>query len=403
MEHHNLQWQIKLVEDGHTVYTNQDISPKYLKTFDINSLSELPYRIFAEKQFKSEIATLSNNLPLSLIETFEEIIEKYKIDLVINTWPTFNSIIHQKDFGIDIISASPEAVKLETEKIFAKQFAHHCGIKIPKLLQTGEDHRELNVEALPSQFIIKPSMFWHSSKVCLDKAILEMHPEALGFAPQEFGLDYFCEEYIKGYETNISYIMSNGKWSFTFSEHCDESKAKLINGLGPTAWFTDTIIEELSPEIDKQVRDGVVEYLNQAAKLGGTYEGSITQMLGEDGKLYFIENNCRPYVNNTFPLPLGGDEYLDAFKNNPQKIGDCFTGKKFPKLVLQEGKEYPVHLHEKYGIAHPTNIEIINDKYIVNPYNTSANGVVVVFEDEINMDFVNEVEKESDFRAYWGN
>jgi hypothetical protein len=27
----------------------------------------------------------------------------------------------------------------------------------------------------------------------------------------------------------------------------------------------------------------------------------------------------------------------------------------------------------------------------------------VVFEDEINMDFVNEVEKESDFKAYWGN
>jgi hypothetical protein len=27
----------------------------------------------------------------------------------------------------------------------------------------------------------------------------------------------------------------------------------------------------------------------------------------------------------------------------------------------------------------------------------------VVFEDEINMDFVNEVEKESDFKAYWGD
>ena len=66
-------------------------------------------------------------------------------------------------------------------------------------------------------------------------------------------------------------------------------------------------------------------------------------------------------------------------------------------------REYPVHLHEKYGIPHPTNIEIIEDKYIVNPHNFSANGVVVVFEDEINMDFVNEVEKESDFKAYWGN
>ena len=62
------------------------------------------------------------------------------------------------------------------------------------------------------------------------------------------------------------------------------------------------------------VRDNVVEYLNQGAKLGGTYEGSITQMIGEDGDIYFLENNVRPYVNNTFPLPLGGNEYLDAFK-----------------------------------------------------------------------------------------
>ncbi len=118
---------------------------------------------------------------------------------------------------------------------------------------------------------------------------------------------------------------------------------------------------------------------------------------------YFIENNCRPYVQNSFPLPLGGNEYLDAFRNNPQKIGDCFVGKKFPKLVLQNGKEYPVHLHEKYGLPYPTNIEIIEDKYIVNPWNDSADGLVVVFEDEINMDFVNEVEKESDFKAYWGD
>jgi len=28
--------------------------------------------------------------------------------------------------------------------------------------------------------------------------------------------------------------------------------------------------------------------------------------------------------------------------------------------------------------------------------------VVIVFEDEINMDFINEVEKDSELRAYWG-
>ena len=96
--------------------------------------------------------------------------------------------------------------------------------------------------------------------------------------------------------------------------------------------------------------------MQASAKLGGTYEGSITQMLGEDGELYFLENNCRPYVQNTFPLPLGGNEYLDAFKNNPQKIGDCFTGKKFPKLVFQGGLENNIHFIYmiNISIAEPT-------------------------------------------------
>lgn len=401
MEHHNLQWQIKLVEDGHTVYTNQFKSKQYLKSLNINSISEITYEIYVNMK-ELDAFKITNEMPEHFVDTLEQVIEKYKIDLIINTWPGFNSIIHQKDFGVDIISANESSIKLETEKQFGKMFAKQCGIKVPKTLQTGEDYRKIDLESLPQQFIMKPSNFWHSSKVVGDKRIFDAVPIEHAFGVP-FAMDYFCEEYIKGYETNISYIMSEGQWSFTFSEHCDESKSKQVNGGGPTAWFTNTIIEQLTPEIDKQVRDNVVEYLNQAGKLGGTYEGSITQMLGEDGELYFLENNCRPYVQNTFPLPLGGNEYLDAFRNNPQKIGDCFVGRKFPKLVLQHGKEYPVHLHEKYGIAHPTNIEIIDDKYIVNPENKSADGVVVVFEDEINMDFVNEVEKESDFKAYWGN
>ena len=184
------------------------------------------------------------------------------------------------------------------------------------------------------------------------------------------------------------------------------SKAKQIHNVNPQVWYANTTISQLEPDIDKMVRDNVVEYLNQAAKLGGTYEGSITQMLGEDGELYFLENNCRPYVNNTFPIPYTGNEYLDAFRNNPKKIGDWFEGKKFPKLVLQTKNIggpvpaciYPFHLHSKYGIAEPTPIEIIDGEYIA-PWG----GLVIVFEDEINMDFVNEVEKESELRAYWGN
>ena len=108
-------------------------------------------------------------------------------------------------------------------------FAEQCGMKTPKTLQTGDDHRELHLKSLPQQFVLKPSNFWNSAKVIRDKGICEVVSiDTIMGIPT--GIGYFCEEYIKGYETNISYIMSEGDWSFTFSEHCDESKEKEVNG-----------------------------------------------------------------------------------------------------------------------------------------------------------------------------
>lgn len=410
MEHHNLHFMKRLAEDGHTVYTQQTESTNYLKSFGITSITEMPHQIWATDLVDiKDWASVGNGLPSIITERFEQVLEKYKIDLVINTWPRFNQIMHSKDWGVDFISATPDAMKLEQEKMFSNSFAKHCDIKTPKILQKGDNHRTLDVEGLPDRFVIKPSSSWQSSVIIPDKRLIEAFPihDNLFFSPHhDANYGYYCEEIIEGLETNISYIMSDGKWAFTFSESCDESRAKQIHNTNPQVWYANTIIEQLTPEVDKMVRDNVVEYLNQAAKLGGTYEGSITQMLGEDGELYFLENNCRPYVNNTYPIPFTGSEYLDAFRNNPKKIGDWFEGRKFPKLVLQgpnigksnEVCEYPLHLHTKYNIAEPTPIEIKDDKYLA-----IKGGVVVVFEDEINMDFVNEVEKESELRAYWGD
>tara|TARA_B100000927_G_scaffold227517_1_gene187275 strand:+ start:362 stop:1591 length:1230 start_codon:yes stop_codon:yes gene_type:complete len=402
MEHQNLQFMKKLVESGHNVYTNQYDSPNYLKSFGITALEEIPYMIWATDLVDiKDYEKYHNNLPEIIYDRFEQVLEKYKIDLVINTYPIANEMIHSKDWGVDIVTCSPEAVKLETEKMFANKFARHCGIKCPNILQTGNDNHNINAEKLPDEYVIKPMIDWVSSTM-MRKEYHDKVKELYG----GFSKSYYLEEVIKGLETNISYIMSDGEWAFTFSEHCDESKAKQVWNVNPQVWYANTTIEELEPDIDKKVRDNVVEYLNQTAKLGGTYEGSITQMLGEDGELYFLENNCRPYVNNTFPIPYTGDEYLDAFRNNPKKIGDWFEGRKFPKIVLQSPKigkgdekcVYPFHLHTKYNIAEPTPIEIIDDKYIA-----TKGGVVVVFEDEINMDFIEEVEKESELRAYFGN
>ena len=202
--------------------------------------------------------------------------------------------------------------------------------------------------------------------------------------------------------------MSNGKWAFTFSEICDESPAKHL-GHQILNWFKNTKIENIPEDLDKRVRENVTPLLNEAAKLGGQWEGSITQMLGEDDELYFIEHNCRPYVHNGFALPMGGNEYMDAFQNDPQKIGDCFTGRKFPKVVFQDQSitklhqdqisivPYPMHLHQKYPeVPEPTGLAYVDGQYM-----SKTGAFLITFNDKINMDFVNEMIKETGFIANW--
>ena len=55
MEQQNLQLMKKLVEDGHTVYTQQCQTPIYYKSFGITSIPELPYFIYAQTKMLSSI------------------------------------------------------------------------------------------------------------------------------------------------------------------------------------------------------------------------------------------------------------------------------------------------------------------------------------------------------------
>lgn len=391
MEQQNLQLQKKLVQEGHTVVTIQEDFKDYYEHFGIECTNMIPYK----QEYQEE---LGRGIWAGSPARVSQAIQTYDIDTVWCSCPAIRQGIMINETVVaetNFLAPTEQAQDLETSKIFARKFAEECGIKVPKIYSSGEDHLSfVPDENIPEPFLLKPSNWWHSAAIVPNHGFWESYKN--NWMP--FASPYFCEEMIKGKETNISYIMSEGKWAFTFSESCDESKAKILGNVDPCAWFYGTVVEQLSPEEDQMVRGNVVEYLNQAAKLGGTYEGSITQMIGEDGELYFLENNVRPYVHNTFPIPFSGTEYLDAFINNPKKIGDWFEGRKFPKLVFQGGKEYPLHLNTKYNIAEPTGVTIEDGKFYVD-----SGAIITVFEDEINMDFVNELEKESDFKAYWGD
>ena len=398
MQHQNLPLMKKLVEDGNNVYTTQYYdNPEYLKYFGIKPV-DLDMRTALHD---GDIGSFDYDVGLPVVQ---KAIEDFKLDLIWCSAPSQGHLLDKIDFPT--INTNEQSRNLETKKLFARTFAEGCGIKTPKILAQGDNHLDLDTSELPKPFVIKPKNVWHQSCIVHDSGMWETKKKEYANSP----IEYYVEEMIKGQETNISYIMSKGEWAFTFSESCDESLAKRIEYNNPLAWFRNTTIEQMTPELDKRVRDNVVDYLNESAKLGGTYEGSITQMLGEDNELYFLENNVRPYTHNSFPIPFGGNEYLDAFQNNPHKIGDWFEGRKFPKLVFQSETithptqtqiiPYPFHLHKKYNVEVPTGLHYSSNE---NEFICNAGAIVLVFEDEINMDFVEELKKETNLVPYWGN
>ena len=352
LQHQNFHLQRELIKDGHTVYTNQSNPtefPEYYEEFGIKTINEFPIYTFQEDPDPEPVVGLYSTT--HGIPAIRKIIEKYEIDFIWCSAP--HKVRLLEGLNIPMIAHNQDSIRLETDKWYSRNLANKCGIKLPNVLATGENHLEF--EGVDKDtWVLKPKHNWHSATINSSNELWNVMKH--NWMP--IGIPYYVEEMVKGRETNISYIMSNGKWAFTFSEICDESPAKHL-GHQILNWFKNTKIENIPEDLDKRVRENVTPLLNEAAKLGGQWEGSITQMLGEDDELYFIEHNCRPYVHNGFALPMGGNEYMDAFQNDPQKIGDCFTGRKFPKVVFQDQSitklhqdqisivPYPMHLHQK--------------------------------------------------------
>ena len=402
LQHQNFHLQRELIKDGHTVYTNQSNPtefPEYYEEFGIKTINEFPIYTFQEDPDPEPVVGLYSTT--HGIPAIRKIIEKYEIDFIWCSAP--HKVRLLEGLNIPMIAHNQDSIRLETDKWYSRNLANKCGIKLPNVLATGENHLEF--EGVDKDtWVLKPKHNWHSATINSSNELWNVMKH--NWMP--IGIPYYVEEMVKGRETNISYIMSNGKWAFTFSEICDESPAKHL-GHQILNWFKNTKIENIPEDLDKQVRENVTPLLNEAAKLGGQWEGSITQMLGEDDELYFIEHNCRPYVHNGFALPMGGNEYMDAFQNDPQKIGDCFTGRKFPKVVFQDQSitklhqdqisivPYPMHLHQKYPeVPEPTGLAYIDGQYM-----SKTGAFLITFNDKINMDFVNEMIKETGFIANW--
>ena len=380
---------LQLNHHGHNVYTNWHGAHEYENLFGIKTLSATDNTI---------INVGNQDQVLDYVYTF---IKHYDIDVLQVSDPT-KSYLHTHFHKLVklYIGPSEKVARLETDKLFAKRMADTVNIKTPAILKQGKYSDADYCTNLTFPTIEKPSNFWapavnYFSEEEAKKAI-ELRDKGSWPYSGNPNDEYFIEEYIDDMiETNVFFVISNGEYRITHTQQIiGENENKTIE---QKVWYIGSYIQPLTPEVDKIVRKQAEPYLEKIAKMGGNYEGSFCGAYTSSGDWYFLETNVRPDVFNSTPTFMTGDDYLKGYIDDINLFEEAWEGKTCDKLLittLHAEEEYPIHLHEKYEVALPNNLEYKDNKFYVSKYGTDHDkGCGTVVSDfKIPKEFVQEVE-----------
>ena len=365
---HNL---VSLAEAGHKVYvatTFEEPPRAYLKSLGIKSLA-------------TEIVKRDSKLL--------QWIDKSAIDLIINTSPRNSHLYPNLERRADYIGLTPDASKLETNKFFVRESVEKLGIKTPRLLDTP---------TFPCVMKPKDTLVQYTdyAQICLTRESYENVEKG------DTTFAHYLEEYIPdNVETNVAYAISGGKWSIMHTQEViGEDVAKQAGNF--LHWTNTSSFAKLSTEDERLAIENAETYLNWAVQFGGDYVGQITGLV-KDGEWYFCENNVRPEQTNSLPYFITGDEWLEGMRGNPDIIGDAFPNDVQKMIVMpnEANSIYPFHLHEKYGVAIPCGLDIIDGKYMVADM-VRARAVderigIIICDREIPLDFIEDLKNNSNF------
>ena len=95
---------------------------------------------------------------------------------------------------------------------------------------------------------------------------------------------------------------------------------------------------------------------------------------------------------------MTGDNYIKGMFDDISLFEKAWDGIQCDKLLittLNVDEEYPIHLHSKYDVALPNNLEIKDGKYYVSLFGTDRlKGCGTIIADHnISKEFVKEVEE----------
>jgi len=265
--------------------------------------------------------------------------------------------------NIEYLGLSRMSASIEFHKFEVRSSLERRGVLTVPLQETPK-----------APFVVKPKVVpipMDYAQICLDQKTADHF-----FTHDEFGKqcnsdNCYFEDYIPKptIETNVDFCMAKGKWSIRHTQEIiGEDVAKLANQF--THWTRTSSfkplpdwVHDIAVENAKIILDWCVTVCKESS-----YVGQITGLCTPDGEWYFCEINVRPEQTCSLPYFVTGDEYLEAMRGKPEILGDAFPNHVDKLIVMPNEPDsiYPYHLHEKYGVAIPCGLDIIDGEYRVS-------------------------------------
>lgn len=283
-----------------------------------------------------------------------------EVDIFINGNPQHrgaNGRVQQTDRDIEFIGLYGRGCDLELDKFFVRLQVEDIGVKCAPW--TDDYDFVFNFPTAP--YVMKPK---YSDTKSIGVANIVMEDSIKFGAPPT---PVFIEEFMESdLEVNVAYAVSKGKYSILHhQEVIGEDACKQMGNF--IHWTKLVEFDALSEEHAKITLDNAKTILDWMVKYDAksSFVGQITGLI-KDNEFIFLENNVRPEQTNSLPFYVTGDEYLDAMRGKPEILGDAFP-QDIEKIVVIAKEDpdaiYPFHLHEKYNVAIPCGLDIIDGEY----------------------------------------
>jgi hypothetical protein len=257
---------------------------------------------------------------------------------------------------IEFLGLYQNGCRLELDKFFMRLQVEDIGVKCAP----WTDNYDYVFDFPKAPYVMKPK---YANRI-LNLSQIVASDNIVYSPPTE---PVFIEEFVESdLEVNIAYCVSRGKYSILHhQEVIGEDECKHINNF--IHWTKLVEFKNLSEEHAKVAVDSAKTILDWMVKYDAksSFVGQITGLI-KDNEFIFLENNVRPEQTNSLPFYVSGDEFLDAMRGNPDILGDAFP-QDIEKIVVIQKEDvdavYPFHLHEKYNVAIPCGLDIIDGEY----------------------------------------